>query len=287
MHPRAQCRERFRVHHRRRDPRDHVSAVGLLAVEDRADRHRLAALEIEQRGHHRRRPEIERDREPPRGRVAGLEVDQFLVAHDGGDVEPRRAQHGPQRPQHVDRGVGLEIIERIEHALEIGALILHRRLLQNKVPLLHRRPQDDVPADPRQSCLRPGLKRGHLDHEIAPCRSAACQPPPLPQLIRTKSPRVQRTYGNVPRHDPDAALLARPVAAAGRVDRDRVPARGVEHRRAARDADLRALGQEPQPDPLGAVGRSRVYRSGAGELEPATLRRYATHDTGAPCATVA
>ena len=67
------------IHHRRRDPGDHVGAVGLLAVEHRAHRHRLAAVEIEQRRHHRRRPEVERDREPPRGRVARLDVDQLLV----------------------------------------------------------------------------------------------------------------------------------------------------------------------------------------------------------------
>ena len=61
---RASCSvaERVGVHHRRRDARDHVGAVGLLAVEHRAHRERLAGLEVEQRRDDRRRAEVERDR---------------------------------------------------------------------------------------------------------------------------------------------------------------------------------------------------------------------------------
>jgi hypothetical protein len=64
---------------------------------------------------------------------------------------------------------------------------------------------------------------------------------------------------NVAGQDPDLALLTGAVAAAGRVDRDPVPAGGVEHGRAARDPDLGTVGEEPQPDAVGAVvlGRGR------------------------------
>ena len=86
----AQRGKRLRVHHRGRDAGDHVGAVRLLAVEHRAHGRRLAALEVEQRRDDGRGAEVERDREPPVGRVARLEVDQLLVADDRGDVEVRR-----------------------------------------------------------------------------------------------------------------------------------------------------------------------------------------------------
>ena len=204
---------------------------------------------------------------------------------DRGDVEPGRPQDRTQRSQHLDRRMGLEVVEPIEHPLEVRALVLHRRLVEHEVALLHRRAQDHVAPDARQSRLRPSLKRRDLDDQVAPGRSAARQPPALPQLVGRKRPRVQRAHRHVPRDDPHATLLAGPVSAAGRVDRDPVPARRVEHGRAAGDANLRALGEEAQPDALGAVvGRGHHLLR---ELDPAALRRGTAHDTRAASDTVA
>ena len=125
---RAQGAERALVHHRRRDPGDHVGAVGLLAVEHRARRGRLPGLEVEQRRHHGRRPEVEGDREAPGGRVAGLDVDQLLVADDRGDVECAARSVVPSVRRSSSDGLWLEVVDGVEHPLEVRALILERRL---------------------------------------------------------------------------------------------------------------------------------------------------------------
>ena len=242
------------VHHRRRDAGDHVGAEGLLAVEHRAHGRRLAALEIEQRRHHRRGPEIEGDGKAPGGRVPGLDIDQLVVDHDRGDVEVRAAQGAAQRSQRLDRRMGLEVVECVADALQVGALVLHRRLLEHQVTLLHGRAQDDVAPDADQRRLGPGLERGHLDDEVAAGVGPARQPPAFAELVGGERAGVDAGEGHVAGDDPHLALLAGPVAAAGRVDGDPVPAGGVEDRRSARDADLGAVGQEAQADALRAVG---------------------------------
>ena len=84
---RAQRVERVGVHHRGRDARDDVAAEGLLGVEQRLDRERLAGLEVEQRGHHRGGAEVEGERVAGARRVARLDVDHLLVDDDRGDLE--------------------------------------------------------------------------------------------------------------------------------------------------------------------------------------------------------
>ena len=74
------------VHHRRRDPGDDVGAERLLALRIERTAARLAGLEVEQRRHHGRGPEVERDRVARCRRVAGLDVDQEVVRDDGGDL---------------------------------------------------------------------------------------------------------------------------------------------------------------------------------------------------------
>ncbi len=131
--------ERALVHHRRADPGDHVGAERLLAVEHRADRGGRPGLEVEQRRDDRRRPEVEGDREAPRGRVARLDVDQLFVADHRGDVPVGAPEDAAERPQHRQPGVRREVLERVLQALEVRALVLHRRLGQHEVALLHRR----------------------------------------------------------------------------------------------------------------------------------------------------
>ena len=97
--------QRVGIHHRGRHPRDHVGAVGLLTVEHRAHRQRLAGAQVKQRRHHRGRAEVVGDGIAAVGGVAGLDVDQGVVHHHRGDLEVGaakqrrelgdRAQHAP------------------------------------------------------------------------------------------------------------------------------------------------------------------------------------------------
>ena len=75
--------------------------------------------------------------------------------------------------------------------------------------------------DARQRRLRARLQRRHLDDQVAARAGAAGEPPAVAQLIGGERARVERSIGDLAGDDPDLALLAGAVAAAGRVDRDR------------------------------------------------------------------
>ena len=167
---------------------------------------------------------------------------------------------------------------------QIRALILERRLFEHHVAFLHRRTQDHVPADTGHGRLRPRLQRRHLHDQVLARHRPAGQPPAIGELSAGEGARIDRPDRQLSGDDPHLALLAGAVAAAGRVDRDSVPAGGVEHRRATGYPHLGALRQELQPDALGAVARLRELllhgaqraalnrRCGAA---PLTLRRRA------------
>ena len=114
------------------------------------------------------------------GGVARLDVDQHVVAHHRGDVEVRLAQHACRAcaaPARLDPR--LEVVDRGEHALDVGALVLQRRLLEHEVALLHGRAQDHVAADADQRRLRPRLQRRHArsrGRSRAVARQASRQP---------------------------------------------------------------------------------------------------------------
>ena len=125
----AACSSASVVHHRRRDPRDHVGAERLLRVEDRAHRLRLAGLEVEQRRDDGRRAEVEGDRvaacrscRPARRRSAGRRrARRSPSSRDARSVPPSVAHD-------LERDAQLDVVHRREHALEIRALVLERRL---------------------------------------------------------------------------------------------------------------------------------------------------------------
>src|SRR5438067_913453 len=127
------------------------------------------------------------------------------------------------------------------------------------MPLLHRGAQDHVAADAGDCRLRPCLKRWDLNHEVIARVGAAREPPPLTQLVGVEGAWVDGADRDLALDYPDLALLACAMATTRGVDRDPVPARGVEHRRPARHADLRALGEKAQPDAAGAVLRRRRF----------------------------
>ena len=154
--------------------------------------------------------------------------------------------------------VRLEVLDRVEHALDVRALVLQGRLLEHEMALLHGGPQDHVPADADQRRLRPRLQRRHVHDEVLARGRPAREPPAFAQLVGAERARVDRAHRHVPVVDPHLALLARAVATARRVDRDAVPARGVEDRRAARDAHVRAVGLEAQAHPRGACLRGQT-----------------------------
>ncbi len=261
----AQPPERVRVHHRRGDPRDHVGAERLLLVQHRAHRGRLARLEVEQVRDDGRRAEVEREREPARGRVARLDLDQLVVAEDGGHL-PVGVAERPAEPAHeLERGAQLEVVHRGEHAVEIRGLVLERRLGQLEVALLHGGTEDHVAPDSGERRLRPRLQRRHLDDHVLARLGPAGEPPARLQLVGLERARVDRRDPDRARRDPHLALLAGAVAAAGRVDRDGVPARRVEERRPRRHARLLAWRRPP------ARTRSRT-RSGCWERSASRMR---------------
>ena len=244
MHARAQLPECRRVEHCRGDARDHVAAERLLLVEHRAHRHRLAGLEVEQRDNHSGGADIERGREAATAGIAGLDVDHLLVDDHGGHREPGRPQHAAQLAHHLERDVRLEVVDRVEQSLHIGALVLHGRLVQLDKALLHRRAQDHVAADSHERRLRPRLQRRHVHRQVLAGGRAAGEPPPVAQLLHAEGPRVHRAHRHIALQHLHLALAAGPMAAAGGVDGHAVPAGGVEDRRPARDAHLGAVGEE-------------------------------------------
>ncbi len=224
------------IEHRRGDPRDHVCAERLLLVEDRLHGLGLAGLEVHQRRDDGGRAEIEGERVTLPGRVARLDVDQQVVRQHGRDLPVRIAQRLAERAHHRQRDTQLEVVHAGEHALEIRRLVLERRLRELEVALLHRRPQDDVAADTDKCGLRARLERRHLERQVFLRNRAAGEAPAALQLLGRERARIDRAERRVTRHDAHLALLARPVAAAGRVDRNAVPARCVEDRRAGEHA---------------------------------------------------
>ena len=120
---------------------------------------RLAGLEVEQRGHHRGGAEVEGERVAGARRVARLDVDHLLVDDDRGDLEARGAQDAAELAHDVQRDVGLEVVDGVEQALHVRALVLHRRLVELDVALDHRGAQDHVAPDADQRRLGPRLQR--------------------------------------------------------------------------------------------------------------------------------
>ena len=190
--------ERVVVHHDRRDPRDHVGAERLLRVQDRLHRLRLPGLEVEQRRDDGRRAEIERDRVAAAARVALLDVDQHVVGEHGGHLPVRAAQRAAELAHDVERHARLDVVHRREQPLEIGLLIVERRLVELDVALLHRRPQDHVAPDADERRLRPRLQRRHLDRQVLLRRRAAREPPAVLQLLDRERARVDRADRRVP-----------------------------------------------------------------------------------------
>ena len=260
------------IEHRGADSRDHVCTERLLRVQDRAHRCGLPGLEVEQRRDASRRTEVIGDGVAPFRRVAGLDVDQQIVDDDRGHVPVGLAQGVPEHPQQVEWHAELEVVDRVRHPLEIRDLIFERRLRELEMTLLHRRPEDDVPPDAGERSLRPRLEQRHLDDEILRGLRAAGQPPASLQLVGRERARIDRGDLLPAGRHAHLALLARTVPAAGRVDRDAVPARAVEEGRAGRHARLLrgAVGLlEDEPDAV----RMNL-------LDP---RRGRAHDVSAAC----
>ena len=199
------------------------------------------------------------------GRVAGLDADQLVVDDDGRDLPVARAHELRQRAHDVDADAQLEVVHGREDALEVARLILQRGLRELEVALLHARAQDHLAPDADGRRLGPRLQRRHVDHEVARGLRAAGQPPAVAQLVGRERARVDRADRQLALDDPHLALLARAVAAAGGVDRDPVPARGIEQADARGHAHLRPVGQEAQPYAADALAGHRLLRGHAHE----------------------
>ena len=93
----------------------------------------------------------------------------------------------------------LEVLDRVEHALDVRALVLQRRLLEHEMALLHGGPQDHVPADADQRRLRPRLQRRHVHDEVLARGRPAREPPAFAQLVGAERARVDRARPARPR----------------------------------------------------------------------------------------
>ena len=260
-----QLRQHGRIHHRRGDPPDHIRAVGLLPVENRAHGDRRPRREVEQRRHDGRGAEVERDAEDAARRVAGLDADQLVVDDDGRDLPVARAHELRERAHDIDTDAQFEVVHGREDALEIARLVLQRGLRELEVALLHAGAQDHLAPDADGRSLGPRLQRWHVDHEVTTGLRAARQPPAVAQLVGREGARVDRADRQLALDDPHLALLARAVAPAGGVDRDPVPARGIEQADARGNAHLRSVRQEAQAYAADALAGHRLLRGHAHE----------------------
>ena len=260
-----QLRQHGRIHHGGGDPPDHIRAVRLLPVEDRAHRDRRPRREVEQGRHHGRGAEVERDAEDAARRVTGLDADQLVVDDDGRHLPVACAHELRQGAHDVDADAQFEVVHGREDALEIARLVLQRGLRELEVALLHARPEDHLPPDADGRRLGARLQRRHLDHEVAARLRATRQAPAVAQLVGCERARVDRADRQLALDDPHLALLARAVAAAGGVDRDPVPARSIEQADAGGHADLRPVRQEAQPYAADALAGHRLLRGHAHE----------------------
>ena len=245
--------QRAGVHHGGADPGDHVRAERLLLVQRGGHRDRGAGAQVEQGGHHGGGAQVEGDAEPAVGGVARLDGDQHVVHDHRGDVIVGRAQGPAEGPQHREFGPGLEVVELGQYPLQVAGLVGQVRLGHFQVPLLHRRAQDDLPPDADRGRLGPGGQRRHLDGGVTGRQGPAGQPPAVLEFGGGVRPDVQAGRRRRVVGDPDPALLAGAVAAAGRVDRDAVPAGGVEQRHAVRNPDGPLIEKQIYPNGPGCL----------------------------------
>ena len=149
---------------------------------------------------------------------------------------------------------------------------VRRRLVQLEVALDDGRAQDHLAADADRRGLRaawPAAARRRRRSVTACARQASRQPSRSSSGVKTRaSSFVDRQVADVDAH---AALLAGAVRAAGGVDRDAVPGRGVEQRHARRHAHLDPARLEAEPDAAGAPS------AGVGGLDRRHARRRGRH----------
>ena len=276
------------VEHRGRHARDDVGAVGLLAVEHRAHRGRLAGLEVEQRGDDRRGAEVERDREPARGRVAGL------------DAISRSSQTTAVTSKCASRSILPSVFTTASStrgsrsssasstrctserwSSSVGSSSTRWRFCTAGRRITWR-PTPTSAAFGRVCSGGTSTTRSSR----AGARQASRQP------SRSSSGLNARGSTELDRHvaveHPHLALLARAVAAARGVDRDAVPARGVEDRRAAGHAHVRrrrarsAGGRAAEPSTAGAVTTSRPPPGARGGRRSSSTPRRRGRAAGRP-----
>ncbi len=196
---RLQQRQRLVVHHRRRDPRDHVGAERLLPVQDRLDR--LRQTRSRGRAASRRRSSC-------RGRTRSRTAPPTCRPARRRSACRRRRRRSPssrtraascracarRRAERAARGRPSPRARARDRTPDPRA-----RLLQLEVALLHRRTQDHVPPDSHERRLRPRLQRRHLDGEVFLRGRAAREPPAGLHLLDGERARVDRAQRRVTR----------------------------------------------------------------------------------------
>ena len=165
---------------------------------------------------------------------------------------------------------GLEVGQLAEDPFEVGHLVGERRLGEFQVALADGGAEDDLTADADRGGLGAGGQRRHLDVGVADGQGAAGEPPAVLDLLGGVGAQVEAGRQRRVRLEPDAALLAGAVAAAGGVDRDAVPARRVEEGDPLRHPHRAAV--EPEVDPL-AHGSTGIASGGSSVASAAPSRR--------------
>ena len=88
-----------------------------------------------------------------------------------------------QPAQHVQVGDRLEVVDRVEQPVEVGALVGEGRLVSSTYRFWIGRPQDHLPADADGGGLGPGGERRYVDLEVAGRLDQAGQPPAVVELL--------------------------------------------------------------------------------------------------------
>ena len=101
------------------DPRHQVAAERRLRIQARHRGHQLAGCELEQRGDHAGRADVDREAERHGARVAALDAEGRALERDDGDLALRLPQGRGQRPDDVQRHVGRRDARRGRELLEV------------------------------------------------------------------------------------------------------------------------------------------------------------------------
>ena len=175
------------VHLRVAHPREHVGAERRLPVDRGLDRGGGAGAQVDQRGDHRGRADVDRDAEHAIGGVARLHVDQAVADTVAVTVDVLLVVDGGGQARQHARGVRhLEpsIDERVGDATQPAARILERgRLRASSRYFTAFGSSSTNRPTPIVAALGTRHRSRHVDHHVLGDLALARQPPALVETL--------------------------------------------------------------------------------------------------------